>query len=208
MLFKSFCQACLIFLISQICMAAQKSGMIPTSCEGLPIAFDFSEITDTCRIKQCIIVKDVEITTSYTLSAPDGIIDLGISDTNYLKRTLVVPDTGYKASAAFTHLHLYAIKTHEGNYALFLEGTNIYGGCFWFKFYWAYNDDGSREFGTPSVIKNQKATMPVTSGRTGGGIKNVVDIRGRMVTGHSKTCGIKLYIDKAGKVLRKVNAMP
>jgi hypothetical protein len=206
--FKLLCQVCLVLLVSQTCMAGQKSGMIPTACENPPFAFDFSEITDTCKIKQCVKDTDIVFGVSYALSAPGGIVDLGMSDTNFLKRTLVVPDTGYKTSASFTHLHLYAIKTHEGNYALFLEGTNIYGGCFWFKFYWAYNDNGSREFGTPSGVIRQKAAAQATSGMAGDGIKCVVDTRGRSVTGQSKTCGIKLYVDKAGRVLKKVNPQP
>jgi hypothetical protein len=207
-LFKPVYQACLILLISQACMAAQRSGIIGTSCEKPPFAFDFSEITSTCYINQCIKDKDLEMTTVSYLSAPIGIIDLGISDTNYLQKKITVPDTGYKASVQFLHLHLYALKTSEGNYALFLEGTNIYGGCFWFKFYWAYNDDGSREFGTPAKVKRQKENMPARSGGVEDGIKGAVDIRGRLTAGKSKICGIKLYVDEAGKVLKKVNAIP
>jgi hypothetical protein len=192
-----------MLVISQACIAAQKSGMIPTACENPPFAFDFSEITDTCKIKQCVKDTDLVFGLSYALSAPGGIVDLGISDTNFLKQTLVVPDTGYKASVVFIHLHLYAIKTHEGNYALLLEGTNIYGGCYHFRFYWAYSNDGSREFGTPAGVKRQLATDQATSVGVGNGIGEVVDLRGRTVTGHLKTCGIKLYVDKAGRVVRK-----
>ena len=204
-----FCQVCLILLISQMCMAAQRSGNIGISCEKPPFAFDFSEITSSCYINQCVKDKDLEMTTVSYLSAPAGIIDLGISDTNYLQKTITVPDTGYKASVQFLHLHLYAIKTSEGNYALFLEGTTIIAGCYWFRFYWAYNNDGSREFGTPAGVKRQLANPQATSGRAGGGIGNVVDTRGRLAAGYLKTCGIKLYVDKAGRVVRKsINLIP
>jgi hypothetical protein len=191
-----------------MCMADPRSGLLGTTCEVPPFAFDFSEITNTCYVNQCIKDKDVEIVTVSYLSAPGGIIDLGISDTNYLRKPITVPDTGYKASLQFVHLHLYAIKTHEGNYALLLEGTTIVGGCLHLRFYWTYNDNGSREFGPPVAIRNQKETFRVAPRGAGDTIKGVVDIRGRLAIWHSKTCGIKLYVDKAGKVLRKVNAIP
>jgi hypothetical protein len=136
------------------------------------------------------------------LSAPNGIIDLGISDTNYLQRPIVVPDTGYKPSAQYLHLHLYAIKTHEGNYALLLEGTPIAGGCFFWRFFWAYNDAGSRGFGTPAAIIKQKENRNIISKRVDADIRKMVDIRGRRATEQSKVGGIRLIVD--GTLLRVI----
>ena len=205
---KIFLLLIIVFLLA--INAAPLRGTIETY--AFKDSIDFSAINDSCQKRTastggswsfngCIMaIPDIRMTQNH-VDAAYGILDLGkCTDTGCIGTLLSVPTSGYLDSVDFSYAklgHLFAIRTSEMNYAL-LYYRGMGSGLPFNDFRWAYQPDGTPNFGGATIISSMAQatqkdlrkieihpvhnTVSVSWTPMRGTIRlNVFDLKGRLV---------------------------